>query len=204
MISLPPEDSVIVQFTEDDPRPDETPLTNIHIITRRDGNTSQKVTDLNYRHLRKLSPDLPGEEPTSEVPVYGSSEKLFAQAAVGKKMCDAIKEHNAKPAEPPIPVIRHIGEVSHELFRTLLSNYEQEQNFYDDLSYLQWLEQWFIQVIEPKPVDPAEEGDWKERELFKRNGYTCYCNPDLSERVKITDMTLMQEVEANLRSVGLR
>lgn len=84
------------------------------------------------------------------------------------------------------------GDVDNDTFEELLLIYENNQVYYQDqiedgtMSFtiikqkLIELEEWFMTINEPKPLDADEYQSWVERCQFKKEkGITMYCDPEL-------------------------
>lgn len=122
----------------------------------------------------------------------------------GQKMLNTLREANVKtPTLMAIPLGLDCREITREQFRLALRVYEQNQMAsMNNLEYLSKLEDWFIRVIEPKPImhytrpcaaeirEYNEEVDtWLNRECLKEKGFSPYCDHGLRGRLKISAET---------------
>jgi hypothetical protein len=125
---------------------------------------------------------------------------------VGKAMADEIAAANAKmrPSFMVIPSGMSRKDITMEQFKYALKVYENNQSMsLHNLDYLNSLEDWFVQILEPKPV-PRWKGplrgteileynqdieDWIQREMTKLKGYSCFCDHDVRKVVKIKSET---------------
>lgn len=135
----------------------------------------------------------------------------------GKAMTEELykKSGDVKPTrkDPPQHLSRR-DYITMAEFKSALRVYENNQiaemaNPVPDFAYLNWLENWFIQVFEPKP-EPRWKGrlrgteileynkdieDWINREKLKLKGYSYYCDHDIRKKIKMDPKTkpLIQE-----------
>ena len=95
------------------------------------------------------------------------------------------------------PLLNISGHVSRKRFEEALGIYENNQVYYQDRMddkkldintikrSLTELERWFLNIIEPKPIDDVES--WKEREEFKlTKGISSYCDPELHQHIQLS------------------
>lgn len=68
-----------------------------------------------------------------------------------------------------------------ELYRSLQSEYLSTK----DITKLNGLESWFINVIEPAPEDITERKHWFSREMYKKQGHSYYCSPEAKKLVYV-------------------
>lgn len=100
------------------------------------------------------------------------------------------------------------GIVDQASFDYLLNIYENNQVYYQDCldegtltleqvkENLTFLEYWFMCIIEPKPQDPEELIDWKQRESGKITaGHSGYCDPELYPLIAPPPKALIEYIQ---------
>lgn len=125
----------------------------------------------------------------------------------GKAIAEELRLANAtkRPAFMPLPAGQRFKELTMDQFRYALRVYENNQMMsLHDVDFLNELENWFIQVIEPKPA-PRWKGklrgteileynqdieDWIKRETTKLKGYSAFCDHDVRKKIKPNPDTL--------------
>lgn len=140
-----------------------------------------------------------------------------SEALAGKAMTEELykKSGDVKPTRQNIPP--HLSRrdyITMEEFKLALRIYENNQlselaKPSPDYGYLNMLENWFIQVFEPKP-EARWKGrlrgseiieynkdieDWINREKLKLKGYSYFCDHDVRKKIRIDPDTkvLIQE-----------
>lgn len=83
------------------------------------------------------------------------------------------------------------GEVDDNIFQYCLDVYETNQDIFEEMNainkdknreFLRRMEEWFVNIQEPKPLDNSDLDDWSERESKRINDrISTYCRPELRE-----------------------
>lgn len=106
----------------------------------------------------------------------------------------------------PLPNVS--GRVPAVTFENALAVYENNQVYYQDRiddrtltteaikDGLNALEQWFGNIIEPKPRDDDDIEAWRDRESMKlTKGVTAYCDPELYQYLKPFDAATRAQIQ---------
>lgn len=143
------------------------------------------------------------KDPVLSASVYFGQE---ATGLEGKKLCDMIKQSCSSSQEVPLPYTMEDSiwdyvnrPITKEVFDVLLRYYENNQRCYldtGDKQKLKELEYWFIQVVEPKPLDESPY-HWLERENTKLKGHSWYADKKTHKIVRIPTYIMNQIVENN-------
>ena len=134
--------------------------------------------------------------------------------AMDSKTCK--EEESIKPLvlDSPYKFINRM--ISNEAYDMLLIFYRNNQKYYisnmknlsGSYDKLKSLEEWFIRVIEPPPLDSnSKNGNiedevirWLNRESFKLNRYTCYCDYRIIRIIKISSR-IVDIVRENMKKI---
>lgn len=123
----------------------------------------------------------------------------------GKAVSEKILSANCEKPEliyltsdPSLYTNRFLDQQSYDI---LLRLYENNQMIYmmDDKANkeaLNNLEAWFIQIIEPIPINEDDKKEWIEREKLKLKGYCGYCDHDIRKKIHIP-REVMEQVTRN-------
>lgn len=130
-------------------------------------------------------------DPNLTMSIYiGDTNRNIEMAKLGWDICDEIKSNNKGREEKSLPAINIgiTGVVTMDTFNNCLNLYEKYQDNYksdisnsNTISLLEFLEDWFCKIVEPKPKHLDEMDEWNKREYSRIKGLSDYCHPVVKE-----------------------